>query len=318
MVTRRVQPIEHDIYVCFAGAASGIATRLAPRLSAGFNVIISSSLSDAAHHLTASAARQTFDLLPPALDDEVRNYKPGDLYLKVRPQPCDVILARVRPPCLAIVVVESAGTDAELNAFLQQIQGLGIQRVLLTNAQQVADSIELLNREAADSIVIADRDDTDATLVLQLERLKLRYFEKTQGPLRQALIANGVGFLDDSVAEALVADAKHKLGANRHCVLADPPGVLIANAAGEQAFVLLCGDEYVRAQAEIAESRDALALPPSGFAEAGTAEAWAAVVAASGSMAAPSALRSTVITRDFATEAIFDQIVTRRGVAAPS
>ncbi len=299
-------PLEHPTTLATIGeTASAAAARIAHRLVPLLTPRRFAALSALAETANASSAGIA-SVLPAAIDDEIRNYAPGDLYLKVRPwRPAEALSASRQQ----IVSVALIGWDAFDTSIAVRATDDPCQRLALVPRENVDQAITALQGGAIDSIVIAGAADGDETIVREVKRLASRYFEAATRPLKLALAANGVAFAGDPAADALLARTKADLGATSHIVLADPPGVLIGHDGDVRAFLLLAGPDYCNSVRELASARNASEPAPSGFAEADAQAGWADMVAKASAFAAPSVLHWARIDRDYDSAAIFDQIL---------
>lgn len=285
--------------------AGNFAARLSGRLGAQHLPRSFASLEDLAAASHASW-KSIAAVLPAALDDEVRNFAPGDLYVKVRPERPAVALSKDRHSQIAVALV---GWDAFDPAARQLNPSDRCQRLLLVPSSAVDQAIGALHKGSCDSIVIADAADAEEAVVREIKRLTECYFSSATLVLREALTVNGADVLDDPQASALLAQAKTELGADSHFIVADPPGALIGRGGEPVAFLLLARPGYSDLVRELAAERNASDPAPSGFAEAGAQAEWVEIVSRASDASGVSNLISARIDRTYATAPLFDQIL---------
>lgn len=299
-------PLEHPITLAVVGPMAGdFAARLSGRLGAHQLPRSFASLEDlaaAAHASRISIAA----VLPAALDDDIRNFAPGDLYVKVRPERPAAALSRDRYSQVAVALV---GWDSFDPAARPRDPADRCQRLMLAPSAVAGQAIGALNSGNCDSIVIADTADAEEAVVREIKRLTQCYFAFATLFLREVLTVNGADVLDDPQAGALLAQAKAELGAESHIIVADPPGALIGRGGEAVAFLLLARPGYCDAVRELAAERNASEPSPSGFAEAGAQAEWAEIVSRASDAAGMSNLVSARIDRTYGTAPLFDQIL---------
>lgn len=299
-------PLQHPTTLAIVGetaaaVAARIESRLAPHLRPR-RFATHGELDEVLSRTAGEAAR----VLPAAFDDDIRNFVPGDLYVKVRPsRPADA-LSVSRQQLISVALMGEDAFDASLQTRGATDHCL---RLALVPRAALDRAIAAFQAGAIDSIVITDAPDADDAAVREIKRLTTRYFANTTLPLHLALAANGADFTDDPAADCLLARAKADLNASSHVVIADPPGVLIGQDGEVKAFLLLADRAYAETVRELADERNACEPSPSGFAEADTQAAWAELVGKARTDAGSSHLISSRIDHAYATGAIFEQIL---------
>jgi hypothetical protein len=254
----------------------------------------------------------THEVVAPDLDEQVRSSGRGEFFLKVRVRPALEMLSDPRLRDLASVAVIIAPViDPYIEKTLRTMVSARCKRLLVTASAASTQVVRLLNAGLADSLLFQDEPNFDDRLTACIERLTEDYFEAGGQILKCALHVNGAAFMDTAAASTLLAATKAKLGAHAHCVLADPPGVLILPPAGDQTFLLICDPDYVSAQGEIAALQGDGDTQPFGFAEASALAHWNEIVSSSTQLAGAEGWRTACVRRSFETDDIFRQIVER-------
>ncbi len=310
-----MQVFEHPVTICLAGPGLlGAAEILRRRVSPHAVATVPAAGDAVSLGQTRAEAAGTVQVLAADLDDEVRNYAPGDLYVKVRcPRPDDFLRTAIKGGRVAVAVVEITDRTS-VDSDLKALAGHECQRLLIVPASRLPDAVHAINAGLAEAVLIAGSYD-GATLTRQVERLIARYFERAGAALRQALNVNGIRFFDEPSVVQAIETGKRDFGATGFICTADPPGVMMINPRGELAFLLVSDDSYATSCAEIADAeRGALnSNAPAHFAEetsgpAGPRQAWMAIVA--GADRRPgSSWRTTMIIRDYTNAAVFDGII---------
>lgn len=258
------------------------------------------------------------DVRPAEADDRGPNWREGDRMVVVAPPRLGTLLAGSnRSRRVSCVLIAGSPGDKHVQAFCQSIADLPVGRIMLISHTEVAAALDSLNDRVIDGALVIGEPGLAMKLERQIARARDEYFERLCAPLSTALGHGATAFMTDPATGQLLSSICRDMGAQEYYVCSEPPGVYLITARREAAFLLICDEDYRRAQREISALREVPTdrggggahFPPGlGFSESGAAGAWRDHVLQSEALEGAANLSYKLVRENFATRALFEKV----------
>lgn len=141
--------------------------------------------------------------------------------------------------------------------FCRAIRDLPVKTILLTGKAGLETAISAFNEGLIDCFLQKQDVNVSVSLRREIKRLQEAYFEKISEPIKCALALEQPSFFADPSFIKLFKEIMEQNDIVEYFVCANPPGIMMRDAEGNESFLLVSNAESVKSHCEIAESRSA-------------------------------------------------------------
>jgi len=141
--------------------------------------------------------------------------------------------------------------------FCRAIRDLPVKTILLTGKAGLETAIAAFNEGVIDCFLQKQDVNVSGALRREIRRLQAEYFAGISDPIKRALELRKPSFFTDPSFVKLFKEVSEKNGIVEHYVCANPPGIMMRDADGNESFLLVSDVDSAASQCEIAENQSA-------------------------------------------------------------
>ncbi len=170
--------------------------------------------------------------------------------------PASRIAAMARDPArfsrVSMVVVDFAMPSMTGVELCQKIKHLPVKKVLLTGKTGDSTAVAAFNEGLINLFLVKQDPDLPGKLRQIIRELQYSYFKDITAPLEPIAKLEDTAFLDDPGIASWYHKLAEHIRAVEHYLLLSPPGMMLADEAGQVTVAWISNEDRMRAQLEIA------------------------------------------------------------------
>ncbi len=184
-----------------------------------------------------------------------------------------VIDDRTRQQRVSVAIVDYDMPKMTGVEFCRSIRDLPVRTILLTGKAGLETAIGAFNEGVIDCFLQKQDFNVSYALRREIKRLQEEYFQEISAPITSALELQRPCFFTDPSFQQLLRGVMDQNDIVEHYVCASPPGVMMRDAEGNEAFLMVTDADSLDSQRRAAESHSAPAEMVQ-LLRSGKAHAW--------------------------------------------
>ncbi len=170
--------------------------------------------------------------------------------------PASRIAAIARDPArfsrISVAVIDFAMPGMTGVELCRKTKHLPVKKVLLTGKAGDATAVAAFNEDLIDLFLVKHDPDLPGKLKRVIRELQYGYFKDLAAPLEPIAKLKDMAFLGDPGITSWYKELGERIGAVEHYLLPSPPGLMLADEAGQVTVAWISSQDRMRAQLEIA------------------------------------------------------------------